>query len=64
MKVLSQFCSNLRLEYVELIKHILRYISRTIDQGLAFDDGANMPDDVVGFIDSDFARSKPNQKLT
>ncbi len=23
-----------------------------------------MPDDVVGFIDSDFARSKPNQKLT
>ena len=43
---------------MELVKHILRYVSATVDLGFTFDGEADMSDDVVGYTDSDFARSK------
>ena len=64
VRVLSQFSSNSGPVHVRLVKHMLQYISGTIGLGLTFDDGAAIPDDVVSYTDSNFARSKPDQKLT
>ena len=55
MRVLSRSCNNDRLVYVELVKHILKYISRTLNLALKFDRKVDIPDDVVGYIDSNFA---------
>ena len=49
---------------MKLVKHILQYISETLDLNLIFDKEANTSDDVVRYIDSDFPRSKINQKST
>ena len=46
-----------------LVKQVLRYISGTIEKGLVFQ-GNDTPDDVVGYINSDFAGSKTNRKST
>ena len=34
VRLLSQFCKILRPTYVELVKHILQYISSTLNLGL------------------------------
>ncbi len=62
--VLSRFCSNPGPTHVELVKHVLRYVSGTLELGLKFDREANRPDDVIGYTDSDFAGSKPDRKST
>ena len=62
--VLSRFCSNPRLIHVELVKRVLRYVSGTLHLGLTYDREADTPDDVIGYTDSDFAGSKPDQKST
>lgn len=49
---------------MKLVKHILQYISRTIGFGLIFDIGASLPNDVVGYTNSDFAKSKPDRQST
>ncbi len=64
MGVLSRFCSNLGPVNVELVKHLLWYLSGTLYLGLKFDGKADTPDDLVGYKDSDFAGSKTYQKLT
>ena len=62
--VLSRFCSNPGLIQVELVKYILRYISGILCLGLIFDREVDTPDDVIGYTNSDFAKSKPDRKLT
>ena len=62
--VLSRFCNNPGPVHVELVKHVLRYVSGTLDLGLKFDGEADTPDDVVGYTDSDFAGSKSDRKST
>ncbi len=43
---------------------MLSYISETPCLGSTFDFGATIPENVVGYTDSDFAESKPDQKST
>ncbi len=62
--VLSRFCRNPGPTHVELVKHVLRYVSGTLELGLKFDGEADTSDDVIGYTDSDFAGSKPDQKST
>ena len=62
--ILSQFCINPGLVYVELVKHVLPYVSGTLDFGLKLDGEVNISDDVVGYIDSNFAGSKTDPKST
>ncbi len=47
-----------------LVKHFLQYVSGILELGLKFDREADTPDDVIGYIDSDFAGSKPDRKST
>ena len=58
VEVFSRFCSNLRPIHIELVKHILHYIFGTLYLGLTFDEEANTPDDMIGYIYSNFAESK------
>ncbi len=62
--VLSRCCSNPGPTHVELVKHVLRYLSGTLELGLKFDAEADTSDDVIGYTDSDFAGSKPGRKST
>ena len=62
--VLSCFYSNPGLIHVKLVKHVLCYVSETLYLSLTFDGETNTPDDMIGYIDSDFAGLKPNWKLT
>ncbi len=60
----SRFCSNPGPVHVELVKHVLRYVSGTLELGLTFDGEADTPDDVIRYTDSDFAGSKTDRKST
>ena len=62
--VLSHFCSNPGLTHVELVKHVLQYLSRTLELGLTFNEEADTSDDVIEYTDSDFAGSKTDRKST
>ena len=62
--VLRQFCNNPGPAHVELVKHVLQYISGKLDLGLKFNREANTLDDEVGYTNSNFAGSKTNQKST
>lgn len=62
-KVLSLFCKNFGPTNVELVKHIPQYISGTLDLGLTFDKKTDMPDNVIGYTDSNFAGLKTDRKL-
>lgn len=63
LRILSQFCNNFGPVYIELVKYGLQYISEILDLGLKFDREANTPDYVIGYINSNFARLKTDQKL-
>ena len=58
--VLSRFCSNPGPVHVELVKHVLRYVSGTLEFGLTFDGEADTPDDVIGYCDG--VRAKPQSR--
>ena len=60
--VLSRFCSNSGPTHVELVKHVLRYVSGTLELSSKFDREWDTPDDVIAYTDSDFAGSKPDRK--
>ncbi len=64
MGVLSGFCSNPRPTHVEFVKHVLQYVSGTLELSLKSDREVDTPDDVNGYTDFDFAGSKPDQKST
>ena len=64
VEVLSRFCSNPGPEHVDLVKHVLRYVSGTLDLGLTFDGEADIPNDMIRYTDSNFAGSKTDQKST
>ena len=49
---------------MKLLKHVLRYISGTLDLGLKFDREADMLDDVVEYTIFNFAGSKTDRKST
>ncbi len=44
--------------HVELVKHFLRYVSGTLELGLTFEKEADIQNDMIGYTDSNFARSK------
>lgn len=56
--ILNWFSKNYSPAHVELIEHVLQYLSGTLDLGLIFDRKVNTPDDIVGYIDSNLARQK------
>lgn len=64
VEILSCFYNNPRFVHIELVKHILQYVSGTLELSLTFDREANTLDDVIKYIDSDIARSKTDQKST
>lgn len=64
MGVFSRFYKNLGLIYLKLIKHILQYISGILNLGLKFDRKVDTPDNVVGYIDSQFVELKIDWKST
>ena len=49
------FCSNPGPVHIELVMHVLRYVSGTLQFGLTFDGEADKPDDLIGYTNSDFA---------
>ena len=57
VEVLSRFCSNPGLAHIELVKHVLQYVSGTLHLGLKFDREADTLDDVVRYTDSDYTSS-------
>lgn len=60
--VFSCFCSNSGLVYVELVKHILQYISDILELDLIFDREVNTLNDVIWYINSNFVRLKIDWK--
>ncbi len=60
--VLSQFYNNPGLVHVELVKHVLQYISGTLDLGLKFNKKVDTLDDIIGYTEFDFSESKINWK--
>ncbi len=60
----SHFYCNSGPVHVELIKHVLRYLSGKLKLGLTFEREPDTPDDVIEYKDSDFAGSKTDQKST
>lgn len=52
--ILSHFCSKPRLIYIELVKYILQYVSRTLELGLTFNRKKNTLDNLIKYIGSDF----------
>lgn len=63
IRVFSQFCSNHKLIYVELIKHVLCYISGIFYLSLIFNRKVDILDHAIRYIVSNFTRSKSNLKL-
>ena len=49
---------------IELVKHVFRYVSGTLQLGLKFDGEADTPDDMIRYTDSNFVGSKPDRKST
>ena len=64
VKIFSQFCSNHKSIYIKLVKYILYYVFRILYLSLIFDKKVNISNNIIRYIDSNFAKSKPNQKLT
>ena len=50
--VLSRYCSNPGPTHCNLVIQIFRYLSGTLDLGIAFT--ADLEDDLVGYTDSDY----------
>ena len=46
-----------------LVKQVLRYVSDTLNKGLIFDDFVDTSNNVVGYIDVDFADIKTGRKF-
>lgn len=49
VELLSRFYKNSRLTHVKLVKHVLQYVSGTLDFGLTFEGEADTLDDIVGY---------------
>ena len=64
IRVLSRYYSNSEPIYIALVKQVLRYIFDTLNKDLVFDDSANTPNNVVNYIDTDFAGTKTKRKFT
>lgn len=62
--ILSRFCRKPRLVHVELVMHVIQYVSGTLQLGLTFDGEADILNDVIGYIDSNFAKLKLDRKST
>lgn len=45
--VFGRFCSNSGPIYIELIKHVLQYISAILELGLTFDREVDTLDDII-----------------
>lgn len=61
--ILNQFYNNFGSLYIKLIKHILQSISEILDLSLKFDKEIDILYNVIRYIDSNFIRSKIDQKL-
>ena len=62
--VLNRFCNYLRPVHVELVKHVLQHVSKTVDLGLKFDKETDIPNNIVRYVNSNFAWSKTDYKST
>lgn len=62
MKVLGCFYSYSGPVHVKLVKLILWYVFKTLELDLKVDKKADIPNNIVGYIDSDIADSKSDRK--
>ena len=62
IRVLSQYCSNLRKVHYNLIPKVIRYLARTFDLGLTF--CKDSEDNIVGYLELDYAGLIDGRKLT
>lgn len=64
VEVLSRFCGNPKCVYLKLVKDVLKYVFEIQELGLIFNREIYTPDDMMGYINSDFAGLKTDQKST
>lgn len=62
-KLFSLFYNSFRLIYIELIKYIMQYIFEILDLNLKFEKKIEILNNMIEYIDSDFARSKNKLKI-
>ncbi len=62
MRILSRFCSNSGPVHVELIKYVLQYTSVTLELELIYDGKTDIPDNIIGYTNSNFVESKIDWK--
>ena len=62
VNTLSQYMVDPRQVHLVAAKHVLRYLKGMIDYGLRYAGDCNF--DLVGYMDSDWAGSVPDQKST
>lgn len=55
VRVVSRYMHNPGKEHWNAVKWILRYLKGTVDFGLLFDKNSVKTNDVIGFVDSDYA---------
>ena len=58
----ARHMENPKIEHMQMIKRVLRYLAGTIDMGITF--SAAKGEFVVGFVDSDFAGDVDARKST
>ncbi|XP_062085360.1 secreted RxLR effector protein 161-like [Humulus lupulus] len=64
MCIVSKFISNPGESHWEALKWILRYIKDTLDVGLIYDSSFTNKDEVVGYVDSDYAGCLDTRRST
>lgn len=62
--VVTSFCINPEPVNVEDVRHVLRYVSGTLELGLTLNAEADKPEGVVEYTDSNFAGSRQDRKST
>ncbi len=62
MRVLSRYCANLGLINCNFVIQIFRYLAGTLDLGITFE--SDTSDELVGYIDSDWAGLKVGRRST
>ena len=63
MGIVDCFCSNPGFIHNELFKHVLQYVSDTLELGLTFVREVDILNNVVGYTASNFVESKNRSKI-
>ncbi|GKV15082.1 hypothetical protein SLEP1_g25883 [Rubroshorea leprosula] len=62
IRVVSRFAQNPKKPHLEVVRHILKYVERTLDYGILYRSGTECK--VVGFCDANYARCHDTRRST